>query len=337
MKADESKTPPIPPQKNRLLNQALNQTEIHRRVVSTWGISASLRPRSEVEALAEEMTAGGAWNETKIGLLSATITKSGFWKRSDWRLAMRMLGSVPPDSPYRAAAEETILGWANRNAVEKRPAALAAQGCSLFLFMGMWFYWLLFAVPTVLWRTEKRGLAAEMLGLLGSARSVDALMALRQIPKRLERLGGRHLKRRATLALFEVLPNLQPEHYPGFSPQTTPNLCLLLDDKHPGMAEEALKALGRMGSGSAYKNVELIANNSRVETMRNLAREILPVLQARLANEKASQTLLRPTNAPDAPENILLRPAQGVTTNDEAAALLLRPSHSDDVSYERET
>ncbi len=62
--------------------------------------------------------------------------------------------------------------------------------------------------------------------------------------------------------------------------------------------------------------------------VREAARSCLAALQEQMEQDHVRQTLLRPAADPNAPADILLRPAQGVAEADPQA--LLRPSAEDE-------
>lgn len=96
---------------------------------------------------------------------------------------------------------------------------------------------------------------------------------------------------------------------------------------NPDFLLAALKALEQVGDGSALSVVESLATGkirtAAPKRVQAAAQECLPFLQARYAQQQASETLLRASDISKTPSDTLLRPAQGVVARKDAE--LLRP------------
>lgn len=124
-------------------------------------------------------------------------------------------------------------------------------------------------------------------------------------------------------AIAALLPRLSVEDYGRFRSDTVPNLCHLLE-RHPGDSQlRILVAIRLIGDSRAIETVKGLAESSPSSEVRERAREILPILEARKAQEYNAQNLLRASQEPLAEEE-LLRPAYAVA--DTETDTLLRPS-----------
>lgn len=93
------------------------------------------------------------------------------------------------------------------------------------------------------------------------------------------------------------------------------------------LVREGILLLDRIGDTTGLETVQRVAQGKgwgkENEEIRILAHDCAESLKVR-AEDKNRQTLLRAASAPDAPENVLLRPAQGAGNTD--AETLLRPA-----------
>lgn len=131
-------------------------------------------------------------------------------------------------------------------------------------------------------------------------------------------------------AIGELLPRLASEHYGRFRSDTVPNLCHLLERCSGDYQLKALQALGAIGDSRAIPAVRRLAgvfaeDKSLYASISKTAIEILPILEAREAQESHSRNLLRASQEPFA-EKELLRPSYAV--NETESEKLLRPSNA---------
>lgn len=146
------------------------------------------------------------------------------------------------------------------------------------------------------------------------------------------------LRKAAQDALPTVLNAIREEHYGLLPRDATPALCdalQLMDSRH---VVPILEALGRAGDGRAVAPVRqfLTARSWRSgwsgsdegkecdRLVLATAQRVLPILEDRLRQETVAERLLRPAQAPGAPEDLLLRPAGSASAVPEAQ--LLRPT-----------
>lgn len=140
----------------------------------------------------------------------------------------------------------------------------------------------------------------------------------------------------AIRALMAVLPRLTPSDAGLINAQQQAALCQMLNAAsapcegtlNSQRAIVILRALEQIGDIDALPYVERIAEFSsaspRIKKLRETARDILPTLRARIKAELPGRSLLRPADAPD---SLLLRPAQGSTEAEPQQ--LLRPAEQE--------
>ena len=91
-----------------------------------------------------------------------------------------------------------------------------------------------------------------------------------------------------------------------------------------GLMLALLKGLEQIGDERALTNVAALTDDSSVSpSVKQAARDCLPYLQIWAEQAKQAQTLLRASSGNETAPETLLRPAAGVSTNDERQ--LLRP------------
>ena len=153
---------------------------------------------------------------------------------------------------------------------------------------------------------------AETLGVLGSPESLEALTeAGVEVASR--------ASRPAREALVRVLPQMSEEWRGRLSAAAIQGLCKILSDAHGFAALVILRALERVGPGSAAASVDWAIKGWAHGPVRDEGERVLTVLRERLAKEKEAASLLRA--ASDSGETTLLRanPPAGDSTE------LLRP------------
>jgi len=160
-----------------------------------------------------------------------------------------------------------------------------------------------------------REAAANSLGRLAVPESIGALAAA--MYDRDPRVAAT-----AAAALSRTLPMLTKAHYGRFGTEAVRRLCRLLQHPDERLVLDVLTALDKVGDPSAIRPVERLAKRSHSPTVQARVEALLPILYDRQRRAGESGRLLRPSTAPDAPAEILLRPAHG--TGETAPDLLLR-------------
>ena len=149
-----------------------------------------------------------------------------------------------------------------------------------------------------------RAAAAVALGRLQSVEAIGALTTALY-----DRSAG--VRRAAISALKNILPLLIEAHYGQLGVQVIPNLCRALQQSDELLVLHVLSALELVGDGQATRPVEQMVKSGRTERVRNLALRVLPMLQERQRQEKASQMLLRAATPVAPGADMLLRAAAG--------------------------
>ena len=140
------------------------------------------------------------------------------------------------------------------------------------------------------------------------------------------RYKDKEVQKIARYALQRLLPRVQASDKPYFS---TAEMQALIDalrkqKGYPTLMISLLKGLEQIGDERALANVAALINDPDVfPEVRRAARECLPFLEVRAEQVKMAQTLLRASSGYEISPETLLRPVQGVATND--AHELLRP------------
>jgi hypothetical protein len=145
-----------------------------------------------------------------------------------------------------------------------------------------------------------RAAAAVALGRLQSVEAIGALTTALY-----DRSAS--VRRAAVSALKNILPLLTNAHYGQLGVQVIPNLCRALQHGDELLVLHVLSALELIGDGQATRPVEQMVRSGRTERLRNLAARVLPMLQERQRQEKASQMLLRAATPVAPGADMLLR------------------------------
>lgn len=137
------------------------------------------------------------------------------------------------------------------------------------------------------------------------------------------------LRKTARVGLIRLLPLLTSGDAHWLPPEQRDRLCQVLEDaeRQPELAEAILRAFAHVGDGNVLGAVQRVADMraraARHKLLKATARECLPILRARIGQENARQTLLRPHTSPHGDPATLLR---GTTQADApCSAELLRP------------
>jgi hypothetical protein len=138
-------------------------------------------------------------------------------------------------------------------------------------------------------------------------------------------------RKEAHHALQALLPRVTADWYGQLPADASAALTGLAGASDETLALAALDALEQAGGGATAKAIERVAVRSPIPAVRERAAVVLPILMARLENEKSAASLLRPS-ALDPTEN-LVRPVYASapdTTN------LLRASHTESSQASRD-
>lgn len=200
--------------------------------------------------------------------------------------------------------------------------------------LGCWLLMVVLLAPLIwpaslMWEDSRvnrvRAAAATALGHIGRPQSATALTeAAFDAPGMQQTVGCFKVREAASAVLAGVLLKLTPEHYGQLGSALVPNLCRLLYHPEDTIVLSSLTALEMVGDGRAVALVERVAEKGRNEAIRAEARRVLPVLLERQRQENDPHILLRATQSPTAPPDVLLRPA--VSQPETAPEQLLRPS-----------
>ncbi len=255
-------------------------------------------------------------------------------------IAAWCLGRVPLSDVDRAAAVRALMSMVNlqRLVIRRITPSLAAKVAlalvGLFalsqaaLYSGLPLlsspYFSLvfspFSYGIVLWikrfRCRELETGAASLGLIADPRAIDRLMVLAHHETR--------VRKAAQTSLDSCIGAIRASHYGNLPPEVIPTLCKLLKTAGPDRKLAILQALAYAGDGRAVDAVRPLTEDPLSDRIRDLAARVLPILEARKAQETAAATLLRPSSLQGEPSLVLLRPAAGVASvSDE---LLLRPA-----------
>ncbi len=169
------------------------------------------------------------------------------------------------------------------------------------------------SLPIVVRAVAERGTRVRTAALDVLPRILDGIEETTSTPGFLESESGASAAARATAA--------------GILRSCAEGLYALLYSGREPLVISILRALGRVGDGSAVQPVERLVKRGRTEAVRRLAEEVLPVLQERLRAEQAPHVLLRAAEAPASDPGELLRPASAQAEVDPGT--LLRPASTD--------
>lgn len=178
-----------------------------------------------------------------------------------------------------------------------------------------------------------RAQAATSLGHLAPLESLDALVAAiqRRPGNRLRAnrlgltympvgLGRRHVRSAAARALPFVLARITSEQYGQIPAATMVGLLAALDTCDENLAVSIVNAFALVGDSKVLSAVQrLAAGNGRAareERVYQAAQRALPLIQTRVENARAPQTLLRASSVPATPQEQLLRPVEEQTPHD---------------------
>ncbi|HZO89820.1 MAG TPA: hypothetical protein VFB38_15940 [Chthonomonadaceae bacterium] len=182
----------------------------------------------------------------------------------------------------------------------------------------------------------------SMSGLIGAAFAVS--QAQRNAAKKLAEFedirvvgplaealefGDKNIRAVAEDALIKLLPRLQASDASLLNEEQRACLNRALKGKNGALAKAILKAYEQVGDEKALPFVQKLAAGegraAKDASIRTAAQECLPYLEKLVAQQRASQTLLRAADAAETPPDVLLRPAEGGVSS-TAPEQLLRAS-----------
>jgi hypothetical protein len=198
----------------------------------------------------------------------------------------------------------------------------------LMLFSGIAFPGAIVGLPMAIgFNIDMLGrlsLKVEALGRLGVPASIPTIVIAMLAGSPLGIV--RPLRTVAVSALAEVTARLRPEDYAALPGQTVPLLCRALEQADPEAKLVVLQALAVIGDGRAIRAVERIANMTQIPEVREAATNLLPILHQRAEESQAAGLLLRPSNATEDGEKVLLRAAAGGGAGTDEREMLMRGS-----------
>ena len=102
----------------------------------------------------------------------------------------------------------------------------------------------------------------------------------------------------SAFALMEILPQLSEEDQGLIHHQSLHRLATALNHPNSLLVFKVLEALRVVGTGSTLAAVERVAREGKTRGLREMAKEVMAVLEERRRREKESRHLVRPTIAP---------------------------------------
>lgn len=179
--------------------------------------------------------------------------------------------------------------------------------------------------------TAKYRQAAKAAAQLDDARAVGPLVDSLI-------LGDRELRAVAVSALIRLLPRLKASDSALLSQDQRKSLCRIVQkaccaaptalcDREIDLAVAALKAFEQVGDVSVLTCVENAARYpayGAAQQVTDAAETCLPFLKERIERDRAGRSLLRASDEPSMPADILLRPAS--ETGETNSRELLRPN-----------
>jgi hypothetical protein len=135
------------------------------------------------------------------------------------------------------------------------------------------------------------------------------------------------LEKTAASALASVTARLRPDDYGALPSRTVPALCHALLGTPSQTVLVLLQALTVIGDGRAIPAVETLSLQAMRPEVREAATQLLPLLQQRARNSRATATLLRASHAPAESSQILLRAARDQSVTDPSQLLRIANSH----------
>lgn len=347
---EQSETKSAPTQAQSVLAEAERE--------AIWRVVKSLKPDSPVRRPAEDILTG-RMPDTLQPFLDAIDRKSALrWREREvavWALGQVLLS--PEQTALASEALSNVLNTRHRSVgkqLVRRPMAyylkrmlpiaicafltiaiavkdpyapfngwLAALSLGLiaYFFTYVWFASLASSAIDILHSNRVRARAAGTLTTLDVPESAPVLASAAVGVSVLVQEAARQ-------GLRTVLPKLTQEHCGTLGTQFVPDLCRLVHNvRDDGEAESKLliaimNALATVGDARALHDVAHTLEQAQTEAVREAARTTFAILQERQARETDVGVLLRAVFSQNTERGILLRPAQGAASEDDANQLL---------------
>ena len=165
----------------------------------------------------------------------------------------------------------------------------------------------------------------KALKALAEMKAVEGLGVLLTAAKNLSQL------RQFDGALLGLMDFLTPMHYGTLPTEAVPLLCDMIAHEHRSLGKSTadariiilLKALGSVGDGRAFAFVTKLMQTGKTDSVRIVARDVVPILEERKRMENEYGMLLRHSSVPLNPKNDLLRAAH--SHPDTQYETLMRP------------
>jgi hypothetical protein len=317
--------------------------------------------RSAVRRIAEHFVAAPDVPIDDLQPLTRTLLSRSVWRWRERRLAAWLVGEIYATDQAVAPATEALVRVVERRAVRGNAAAigrdligaavrayllaLALTPLVVVLLQGWWMdsaeaaaeTCLLLSVPLFpsVWGVSnfvedmrKRAVRREAIAALGKLARPETLRVIAAMATRVGpfwwSVPDTADRGAASAALPPVVANLRPEHYGALPAGTVAALCKLIGHNGDRTVMAALTALRIVGDGSAVQPVSRLARRAKDPAIRAAAEDLVPILLERQRNEMAQSVLLRPSSAPSASPEELLRPA--ASGSDTSPDELLRAS-----------
>lgn len=150
--------------------------------------------------------------------------------------------------------------------------------------------------------------ALKALADMRAVEGLGVLLTAAKMPSQLRQFDG---------ALLGMLDSLTPMHYGTLPTHAVPLLCDMIGHEHRSLGKSVmdtrviilLKALGNIGDGRALAFVTKLVQTGKTDSVRIVARDVVPILEERKRMENEFGMLLRHSSVPINPKNDLLRAA----------------------------
>jgi len=150
--------------------------------------------------------------------------------------------------------------------------------------------------------------ALKALAEIRAVEGMGVLLTSAKTPSQLRQFDG---------ALLGLLNSLTPMHYGTLPTEAVPLLCDMIAHEHRSLGKNMadarviilLKSLGSVGDGRALAFVTKLVQTGKTDSVRVVARDVVPILEERKRMENEYGMLLRHSSVPVNPKNDLLRAA----------------------------
>jgi hypothetical protein len=275
--------------------------------------------RSPVRQIGERLAAAPHLSVGDIEPLTASLDKTSRSRCRERRLAAWLLGSLRLTSEQQPAACQAL-----RDVAAAAPVTKLVVWIAVGLLVPAGYIWPILMILRARKTNVVRSAALESLGRHGDPMSVGIVASAVVDRVRNQVLSSRRVRNAALGAYPSVVAALTPAHYGALPAGSVESVCRLLRHGDREIVSLSLSALRMVGDGSAVQPVTRLARRATEPAIRAAAEELLPILLERQRNEMAPSVLLRPSSAPTAASEELLRAA--VSGGDNRPDELLRAS-----------